>query len=136
MSLYELMYHIFALSLSRAPTRRVYFASGTSASSMYSFTLKAQAVTVAIEVSFPSNLSGSVILIDSGILDDCFGSDGVSRSVSVSDSACLWGSVGSVCIWSTSGSIRLWGWGASAASGVMLRARNSLARGILAGSDR
>ena len=78
MSLYELMYHIFALSLSRAPTRRVYFASGTSASSMYSFTLKAQAVTVAIEVSFPSNLSGSVILIDSGILDDCSGSEGVS----------------------------------------------------------
>ena len=32
------------------------------------FTLNAQAVTVAIDMSFPSNLSGSVILIESAVL--------------------------------------------------------------------
>ena len=119
MSLYELMYHTFALSLSKVAARRVCLSSGTSASSMYSSTLKVQAVTVAIEVSFPSNLSGLVILIDSGIFDDCCDSEGVLGWDSVSDS---------VCLWSMSGSFGI--------SVVMPRACNSLVRGILTVSDR
>src|SRR5436190_22513308 len=101
-SLYELMYHTFGVPLSIVPARRVCLSSGTSASSMYSSTLKVQAVTVAIEVSFPSNLSGLVILIDSGIFDDCCDSEGVLGWDSVSDSVCLWSTLG--CLWSTSGS--------------------------------
>src|SRR5579871_1308644 len=95
-SLYELMYHTFALSLSKVAARRVCLSSGISASSIYSSTLNVQAVTVAMDVSFPSNLSGLVIWIDSGIFDDCCDSEGVSGRDSVSDSVCLWGTSGSV----------------------------------------
>src|SRR6266496_1349592 len=78
MSLYVLMYHTLVLSLSQVAARRVCLPSGISASSMYSSTLKAQAVMVAIDVSFPSNLSGLEILIDSGIFDGSCDSEGVA----------------------------------------------------------
>src|SRR5256885_921387 len=93
MSLYELMYQTFALSLSQVAARRVCLSAGTSASSMYSSTLNVQAVTVAIDVSFPSKLSGLVILIDSGIFDGSCDSEGVSGSDCVSDSVCVDSSV-------------------------------------------
>src|SRR5437667_11538430 len=85
-SLYELMYHTFALPLSKVPARRVCLSTGTSVSSMYSSMLNAQAVTAAMDVSFPSNLSGLVILIHSGIFDDCCDSGGLSGSDCVSES--------------------------------------------------
>ena len=43
-------------------------------------------MTVAMDVSVPSNLSGLVILIDSGIFDDCSDWEGVSGLDCVSDS--------------------------------------------------
>ena len=94
-------------------------------------------MTVAIDVSFPSNLSGFVILIESGIFDCSSGSDcvsvsgGVSFSDCVSDSVGLWGD-SSLSLWSVFvSSICLWSWFALAASGVTPRARNSLERGML-----
>jgi len=98
--------------------RRVCLSAGTSASSMYSSTVNTHEVTVAMVVSEPSNLSGLVILIDSGILAGCSDSEGVSESGSdcVSD-------VSSVCLWGTFVSICLWSWTAWIASGEMPRAR-------------
>src|SRR5579859_3197107 len=110
MSLYVLMYHTFALSLSQVAARWVCFSSGMSASSIYSSTLNVQAVTVAMEVSFPSNLSGFETLIVLGIVD---------------------GRVSSGRIWSTFVSFCLWSRNVSTASVVMPRARNSLDRGML-----
>src|SRR5579859_5191079 len=118
-SLYVLMYHTLALSLSQVAARRVCFSSGMSASSIYSSTLNVQAVTVAMEVSFPSNLSGFETLIVSGIVDGRV------------SSGCLWSTFVSFCLWSTFVSFGLWSRNASTASVVMPRARNSLERGML-----
>src|SRR5271170_796518 len=103
-SWYVLMYQTFASSLSQVAARRVCLSAGISARSTYSSTLNVQAVTVAIDVSFPSNLSCFVILIESGTFDgssgsDCVSvSDGVSFSDCVSDSGCLSGD-SSICLW-------------------------------------
>src|SRR5439155_2401761 len=126
--LYVLMYHIFAVSLSQVAARRVCLSAGISASSMYSSTVNIHEVTVAMDVSVPSNLSGMVILIDSGILDSSCDSEGVSGRDSGSDSVC----VSSVCLWGTFISVCLWSAFVSwVASGVRPRARNSLERGML-----
>src|ERR1700694_3763696 len=61
------MYHTFASPLSQVSARRVWSASGIPASSIYSSTLNAQAVTWPSERSVPSNLSGLEILIFSAI---------------------------------------------------------------------
>ena len=85
---------------------------------------------MAMDVSVPSNLSGLVILIDSGILDGC-DSEGVSGWDCVSDWVCV-SDDSSVCFWSMFVSVCLWSAFVSwVASGVMPRACNSFERGML-----
>jgi hypothetical protein len=117
-SLYELMYHTFALSLSQVAASQVCLSAGISVSSIYSSIVKAQEVTVAIDVSFPSNLSGLAIFIVLGILDCSCDSVCVREDSLVF----LWGTFVSFCLWS---------WSACAALGEIPRARNSLEREIL-----
>jgi len=115
------MYQTLATPLSQVAARRVCLPSGISASSMYSSTLNVQAVTVAIEVSVPSNLSGFVISIE-GSVGCTNGSLAGSGSGRIDCSICLWGASG--CLWGCTGVT-------VTAPGVRPRARNSLESGIL-----
>src|SRR5579859_3686159 len=131
-SLYVLIYHTFALSLSQVASRWVCLSGGSLASSIYSSTLQVQAVTVTMEVSFPLNLSGFVTLIVSGIVDGSCTSRVSSGWLWAGSSFCLCSMFSSICLGGTFiSSICLWSWYALAASGVMPRARNSLERGML-----
>ena len=84
------------MSISQVAARRVCFTTGISASSMYFSTLNIQAMMMAIDISFTSNLSGFGILIESSIFGDSFDSNNVSIlgdvsfSDCVSDSISLW----------------------------------------------
>src|SRR5271168_1459203 len=127
------MYQTLGVPSSNMAAKRICFAMGTSASSMYSSMLNAQALTLPMDVLLPSNTLGLVILNESGIFDGgAFGS--LVSSVRfwgafVLNSDCLWGTC-SDCLWGTF-VISLWSWYVVAASGEMPRARNSLERGIL-----
>ena len=81
------------MSISQVAARRVCFTTGISASSMYFSTLNIQAMTMAIDVSFASNLSGFGILIESDIFGGSSGSDSVSVPGGVSFSDCVSDSV-------------------------------------------
>jgi hypothetical protein len=117
-SLYELIYHTFILSLSQIIARRIYLSVGISVSSIYSSIMKVQEMIVIIDISFPSNLSGLAIFIISDILDDNY------------DSICLYDD-SLIYLWGTFVSFYLWSWSTYTASGEMSRACNSLEREIL-----
>ena len=121
------MYQVLGVPSSSIAAARICLSAGTSARSMYSLTLKLQALTLAIDVSLPSNTLGLVTL--NVILVGSFGSFVSLWGSFVRSSDCLWGTC-SDCLWGTF-VISLWSWYALAASGEMPRARNSLERGML-----